>query len=109
MTVRSAGLRERARERLIFALDVSTAREAGALIRQLRANQRHQLVTVDCPTVLVDDNQPVGIAIERNADVGPSLQHLGRQRFGCGRAALVVDVAAIGLDADLDDLGAELP
>lgn len=36
MTVRSAGLRERARERLIFALDVSTAREAGALIRQLK-------------------------------------------------------------------------
>ena len=36
MTVRSAGLRERARERLIFALDVSTAREAGALVRQLR-------------------------------------------------------------------------
>lgn len=36
MTVRSAGLRERARERLIFALDVSTAREAGVLIRQLK-------------------------------------------------------------------------
>jgi orotidine-5'-phosphate decarboxylase len=36
MTVRSAGLRERARERLIFALDVSTAREAGTLVRQLR-------------------------------------------------------------------------
>ena len=36
MTVRSAGLRERARERLIFALDVSTAKEAGALVRQLR-------------------------------------------------------------------------
>ena len=36
MTVRSAGLRERARERLIFALDVSTAREAGVLVRQLR-------------------------------------------------------------------------
>lgn len=36
MSVRSAGLRERAREKLIFALDVSTAREAGALIRQLK-------------------------------------------------------------------------
>jgi len=36
VTVRSAGLRERARERLIFALDVSTAREAGQLVRTLR-------------------------------------------------------------------------
>lgn len=36
MSVRSAALRERARERLIFALDVSTAREAGVLVRQLR-------------------------------------------------------------------------
>lgn len=36
MALRSTGLRERARERLIFALDVSTAREAGALVRSLR-------------------------------------------------------------------------
>jgi len=36
MALRSTGLRERARERLIFALDVSTAREAGQLVRSLR-------------------------------------------------------------------------
>jgi orotidine-5'-phosphate decarboxylase len=36
VSVRSAGLRARAREKLIFALDVSTAREAGVLIRQLK-------------------------------------------------------------------------
>jgi len=36
VTLRSTGLRQRARERLIFALDVSTAREAGALVRTLR-------------------------------------------------------------------------
>lgn len=38
MTLRSAGLRERARERLIFALDVSTAREAAVLVRALRGS-----------------------------------------------------------------------
>lgn len=38
MSVTSVALRERARERLIFALDVSTAREAGTLVRQLRGS-----------------------------------------------------------------------
>ena len=31
------------------------------------------------------------------------------ERAGLGRAAFLVDVEAVGLDADLDDLGAELP
>ena len=59
--------------------------------------------------LLVDDHHPVGVAVERDADVGAHLAHLGAQRLRRGRAALEVDVVAVGLDADLDHLGAQLP
>ena len=72
-------------------------------------DDRHQLVAVDDLALLVDDDDAVGVAVERDADVGAHLAHLVDQRFGRGRAALVVDVAAVGLDADLDHFGAELP
>ncbi len=69
----------------------------------------HQLVAVDDLALLVDDDDAVGVAVERDADVGAHFAHLGDQRLRLGRAALVVDVAAVRLDADLDDLGAQLP
>ena len=59
--------------------------------------------------LLVDDHHAVGVAVERDADVGAHLAHLVAQRLGRGRAALEVDVVAVGLDADLDHLGAQLP
>jgi hypothetical protein len=38
--------------------------------RHSRADQRHDLVAVDGLALFVDDDQPVGVAIERDADVG---------------------------------------
>ena len=67
------------------------------------------LVAVDDVAFLVDDDHAVGVAVERDADVGAHFAHLARQRFGRGRADVEVDVDAVGLDADLDDFGAELP
>ena len=68
-----------------------------------------QLVAVDQMAALVDDDDAVGIAIERDADVGAHFAHLAAQRFRRGRAAFLVDVEAVRLDADRDDVGAELP
>ena len=59
--------------------------------------------------LLVDDDHAVGVAVERDADVGAHLAHLLRQRLGRGRADVVIDVEAVRLDADLDHFGAELP
>ena len=42
------------------------ARRAGA---QNERDQRHQLVAVDDLALLVDDDQPVGVAVERDADM----------------------------------------
>ena len=47
-----------------------------------RRDQRHQLVAVDQLALLVDDDQAVGVAVEREADVGAAgddrlLQQLG--------------------------------
>jgi hypothetical protein len=50
-------------------------------------NERHQLVAVDNAAVLVDDHHAVGIAIERDADVGAIAVHLGDQRARVGGAA----------------------
>ena len=42
---------------------------------QPERDQRHQLVAVDQPALLVDDDQPVGIAVERQADVRAARDH----------------------------------
>ena len=55
---------------------------------------------------MIDD--PVGVAVERDADIGAHLAHLGGKRGRRGRADVVVDVEAVRLDADGDRLGAEL-
>ena len=53
--------------------------------------------------VLVDGHAAVGVAVEREADVGAALGHDGGQLDGCGGAAIEVDVGAVGLvEADVD-------
>ncbi len=76
---------------------------------QLSAIDGEDLVAVDDVALLVDDDHAVGVAVERDADVGAHLPHLLRQRLGRGRADVVVDVEAVGLDADLDHFRAEFP
>src|SRR6185437_322010 len=88
--------------------DDAAAGEPSALLPGL-GDDRHQLVAVDDAALLVDNHHPVGVAVERNADIGAHLVDLADQILGRGRAAILVDVQAIGLDPDLDDLGAELP
>ena len=72
-------------------------------------DQRHDLVAVDDRAVLVDDDDPVGVAVEGDADVGTYLMHLLLQSGRMGRAAFLVDVETVGFDVDGDNLGAEFP
>ena len=88
--------------------DQRAAREPTAA-RQAGRDQRHQLVAVENDAALVGDDQPVGIAVERDADIGAPRQHLAPHLFGRQRAAFAVDVEAVGRDAEREDLGAELP
>ncbi len=69
----------------------------------------HDLVAVDDLALLVDDHDAVGVTVERYADVGAQLAHLGAELLRRRRSALVVDVASVRLDADLDHLRTELP
>ena len=67
------------------------------------------LVAVDDMALLVDDDHAIGVAVERDADVGAHFPHFLGERFGSGRTDVEVDVNAVRFDADLDHLGAELP
>ena len=80
-----------------------------ALVAPAFGDHRHHLIAVDQMALLVDEDHPVGVAVERDADVGPHLAHLARKRLGRGRADLEIDVEPVRLDADLDHLGPELP
>ena len=72
--------------------------------RLLRAeigrDQRHQLIAVEKDAALIGDDQPVGIAVESNTDIGAPRQHLLPHMFRHQRATFAVDVKAIGRDAD---------
>ena len=59
-------------------------------------DQRHQLVAVEDDAALVGDDQPVGVAVERDADIGAARQHLAPHLLGHQRAAFAVDVEAVG-------------
>src|SRR3569832_630970 len=68
-----------------------------------------ELIAVDQMAALIDQDHTIGIAVERNADIDAQFAHLAAQRFRRRGAAFLVDVEAVGFDADGDDVGAELP
>src|SRR5262245_11915022 len=58
---------------------------------------------------LVDDQHAIGVAVERDADIGAHLAHLAAKLREIGRAAILVDVESVGIDADGDDVCAQFP
>src|SRR5690606_27535340 len=70
--------------------------------------QRHHGVAVHDRTRFVHDDQAVGVAVEGNADGGLTLAHLVLHVLWMHRAAVSVDVAAVGPHTEGDHLGAQL-
>ena len=92
-------------------ITVATMPPAASRPRPMPAlrDDRHQLIAVDDIALLVDDDDAIGVAVERDADVGPEFLDLVDERLRRRRTAVEVDVVAVRLDADLDHLGAEFP
>ena len=72
-------------------------------------DQTHDLVPIHRASFLVDHDQAVGIAIERNADIGAFFDHPCLDRIERGRADIAVDIGAVRLDAHGDDIRAQFP
>ena len=74
----------------------------------VQTDQGHDLVAVDHMALFVADDDPVGVAVQGDADVAAIALHRLGHGLGMGRAALGVDVQAVRLDADGEDLGPQL-
>ena len=71
------------------------------------SDHRQDLVAIDRLARLIHQHQPVGIAIQRDAEIGAPFPHRGRQQLRRGGANALVDVEPIRLNAQLDHLGAQ--
>ncbi len=59
-----------------------------------RRAERHHDVAVDLVAAVVDDDDAVGVSVERDAEVRAVAAHLARAVVGVKRARLVIDVLA---------------
>ena len=92
--------RKRSRPRLdMIGRDDAGLREPAVLLPGA-GDHGHELVAVDHLALLVDDEDAVGVAVERDADIGAHLAHLADQRLRRGRADVAIDVEAVRIDAD---------
>ena len=67
-----------------------------AALGQVQREEGQEDVPVDHRTVVVDRDDPVGVPVEGQTKIGTSRDNDPRQFGGVGRAALLVDVDAIG-------------
>ena len=77
----------------------------GAALGHRQRQHGEDLVAVDDLPRVVDGQAAVGVAVEGDAGVGAVRDDGGLQRPEVGRAAPVVDVEAVGVGTDRDDLG----
>ena len=70
---------------------------------------RQDLVAIDDLAQLIDQGQPVGVAVQGNAQIGTAFSHQLGQASGRGGAARMIYVESIGADAGGHHLSAELP
>ena len=69
----------------------------------------HELIAVDELAVLVDRDDPVGVAVEREPEIRAARSHRRLQLLGIRRSARGVDVATVGLGVQHVDARARGP
>ena len=74
--------------------DDAVALELAATLKS-KGNQRHQLVTIHNPAFLVDDDQAVGISVERKADIGAACNDRFLKQLRMRRPAILVDIETV--------------
>ncbi len=73
------------------------------------AIRREDLVAVDQFALFVSHQHPIGIAVQRDAELRAVFDNLRAEILRHRGAAAAVDVEAVGRHADRDDRGAEFP
>ena len=76
-------------------------------MQHIDAADGHDVVAVNLVAMLVDEDAPVGIAIEGDAEIGTMFDDSLRNHLRAGRPAAGVDVRAIRLDPIGKNLGAQ--
>src|SRR4051812_34175356 len=87
--------------------EVRHHRHGHAVDAEMRREDREDPVAVDDVPVAVDREHPVAVAVECHAEIERVLPDDALQRTQIRRAAVLVDVRAVGLDADHGDACAE--
>ena len=79
------------------------------LRQHVQRGDGHDVVAVDQRAVFVAEQDAVGVAVVRDAQVRLVFDDLAAEMFRVHRAAVFVDVAAVGLVAINDDFRAQFP
>ena len=93
-------------------LDLGDDGRAGPRRQDVPGEDDEELVAPDDPPFVVDDADPVGVAVVADAELGAALPDLGDELLhglGQRRVRVVVGKAAVRLGEDVDDLGAHPP
>ena len=97
----------RRKPRLVITVTTTVSSRKRAAGVQVAGADGDDVVAVDDGAGVVDGDQPVGVAVEGQPGVGPFGHDREPEVLRMGGAAAIVDVAAIGVVVDDDDVGAE--
>src|SRR5699024_8203690 len=79
-----------------------------ALIFECHGHNRHDLVTVNDGALVIDRQEPIGVAIKCHTEVCTALQHRSLEILHVGRAVILVDVQPIRVSTDHNHFGSGL-
>ena len=77
--------------------------------QHIRGDDGQHLVAVDDVTLLVHQDHPIGVAVERDTHMGALGTHRFLQPLWMRRANVTVDVRAIGRDTERNHVGTQPP
>ena len=75
----------------------------GVAFEEVAREEDHEVIAVANPSSGVHGDEAIGVAVEGEAEVGVQLQYVRHEVFDVGRAAVLVDVATVGLVVESRD------